>query len=227
MRVEPAGGDPALLNVASTSMATDALGPGRRAVVWTQGCPFSCPGCIAPEWIPFRSERLVSPADLAAELLAGPEPEGLTLSGGEPMMQAGGLADLVRRVRAEVDVTVVCFTGFTVGRLRRRPPSPGVGDLLSVLDVLIDGQYIAARNTGRGLRGSANQRVHHLTDRLRDSGYDFENRRRTTEVHVGDRSVTLVGVPPPGLLAVIDQVLDSCAGSGPGESSGQQEGAPQ
>lgn len=209
MRSERVVSGPQLINVASTSIASDSLGPGPRAVVWVQGCPFSCTGCVAPEWIPFRQERLIGPDELAAEVLTGPPFEGLTLSGGEPMMQAAALAELVAEVRAERDATVVCFTGFTLPRLRHRPPSPGVPQLLSVVDVLIDGQYIAARDNGRGLRGSTNQRVHHLSGRLRECGYDFENRRRTAQLRIDERSVTLVGVPPPGLLATLDEVLDS------------------
>ncbi|QIS10496.1 4Fe-4S single cluster domain-containing protein [Nocardia arthritidis] len=201
-----------MLNIAATALATNSLGPGRRAVVWVQGCPFSCRGCIAPEWIPFRTQRLVRPGELAAELLRGPAFDGLTLSGGEPMAQAAGLAELVRHVRGEKDVTVVCFTGFTLRRLRRDPPLPGVAELLSVVDVLIDGQYVVARNDGRGLRGSTNQRVHRLTDRLRDCGYDFENRPRSAELRIDERAVTLIGVPPPGLLETLDEVIDGLPG---------------
>jgi anaerobic ribonucleoside-triphosphate reductase activating protein len=50
--------------------ATQALGPGLRAVVWVQVCCSNCPGCIFPEWIPKQLARLVRPEDLAVELLA-------------------------------------------------------------------------------------------------------------------------------------------------------------
>ncbi len=124
------------------------------------------------------------------------------------MAQAAGLAALARELRARRDVSVVCFTGFTLARLRNRPPAPGVAELLDQVDVLIDGQYVAALDNGRGLRGSANQVVHHLTDRLAGTGYDFEQRARSVEIRVGDRDVTLVGVPTAALLARLDQVLD-------------------
>ncbi|MFE1596846.1 4Fe-4S single cluster domain-containing protein [Nocardia sp. NPDC058705] len=199
--------DVPVLNIAATSTATESLGPGFRAVVWVQGCPLNCRGCVAPEWIPIQPRRLVPPAELAADLLAGPAFDGLTLSGGEPMLQAQALAELVRRIRAENEITVICFTGFTLARLRATPPGPGVAELLSQIDILVDGPYVAARDDGRGLRGSTNQVVHHLTDRLRDCGYDFEHRVRTAELHVDERSVTLVGIPPHGLLATLDSVL--------------------
>lgn len=115
---------PQPLNVAATRVGTRALGPGVRSVVWVQGCPFRCAGCVAPEWIPERPARRADPDRLAAELLADPQVTGFTLSGGEPMSQAAGLARLVRRARLLRDVSVVCFTGYRLERLRTRPPHP-------------------------------------------------------------------------------------------------------
>lgn len=209
-----AGTDPApaartALNVAATRVGTEALGPGVRSALWVQGCPFDCPGCMAPDWIPSREARRAEPAELAAELLADPRVTGLTFSGGEPMAQAAGLAEVARLAREERDVTLVCFTGFRLERLRARPPSPGVPDLLAAVDVLIDGRYVAARDDGRGLRGSTNQRVHHLSGRLADCGYDFAHRPRTAEIAVTGREALLVGVPPPGLVAAFDTAVDT------------------
>ncbi|GGS54851.1 4Fe-4S single cluster domain-containing protein [Actinokineospora fastidiosa] len=193
-----------MLRVAATCVGTRALGPGVRSVVWVQGCPFRCRGCVAPEWIPEEGGRSVAVADLADEVLADPDVDGLTLSGGEPMAQAAALAELVGVVRARRDVSVVCFTGYTLGRLRRMPDAAA---LLSEVDVLIDGQYVERLNDGVGMRGSANQTVHHLTGRL--AGFDFAGAPRSVEIRVGERDVTLVGVPPKGLLGVLDRALGS------------------
>lgn len=195
------------LNVAATRVGTHALGPGRRSVVWVQGCPFRCPGCLAPEWIPDRAARHAHPAELADELLADPGVTGLTLSGGEPMTQAGGLAALVRAARGRRDLSVICFTGYRLERLRARPPAPGVTELLGLLDVLIDGRYVAGLDDGKGLRGSSNQRVHHLTPRLAGCGYDFTGGPRTAEITVDGTTALLVGVPPPGLLTAFDSAV--------------------
>jgi anaerobic ribonucleoside-triphosphate reductase activating protein len=196
---------PAAINVAETCIGTTALGPGIRSVLWVQGCPLHCPGCIAPEWIPQRTARLVDPLDLAAELLADPAVAGLTLSGGEPMMQAGPLAAMVRAARGQRDVTVICYTGFARGVLAENPPAPGVADLLGQVDVLIDGPYLAAANDDQGLRGSSNQVVHHLTGRLADADDAFVRQPRTAELRVRDTSVLLVGVPPAGLARGLDR----------------------
>ncbi|WP_190021120.1 4Fe-4S single cluster domain-containing protein [Streptomyces hiroshimensis] len=200
---------PAVLNVAATYVGTEALGPGVRSALWVQGCPFRCAGCIAPGWIPDRAARRAGPGELAAELLADPRVSGLTLSGGEPMQQAAGLAETVRLAREIRDVSVICFTGYRLERLRAEPPSPGVPDLLAAVDVLIDGRYVAALNDGRGLRGSSNQVIHHLTPRLADCGYDFGHGARIAELAVRGPETLLVGVPPRGLPAAFDTAVDA------------------
>lgn len=197
------------LNVAATRIGTEALGPGLRSVLWVQGCPFRCAGCMSPEWIPDRPARRAEPAALAAELLSDPRVTGLTFSGGEPMRQAAGLAEVARLARREREVSVICFTGYRLERLRAAPPSPGVPALLAAVDVLIDGRYVAALDDGRGLRGSTNQRIHHLTRRLADCGYDFARRPRTAEIAISGPEALLVGVPPSGLLAAFDSAVDS------------------
>lgn len=185
------------MNIAEVCAGTRALGPGLRAVAWVQGCPFQCRGCIAPDWIPDRPARELTPADLAAELLADPDVTGLTFSGGEPMLQAAGLAETARIARRDRDLSLICFTGFRLAELRDQP---GAADLLAEVDVLIDGRYVDTRNDDQGLRGSDNQHVHHLTDRL--SGFAFDEGPRRAEIRLRGTEALMVGVPPTRLTAV-------------------------
>lgn len=195
-----------VLNVAAVCQATQALGPGLRAVVWVQGCAFRCPGCVAPDWIPLKPARLVSPLDLAEELLAVPSVTGVTFSGGEPMLQASALAHLARILRSKRSISIICFTGFQIEQLHKNPPGPGVSELMDQVDVLIDGPYIERLNNNRGLRGSQNQRVVHLTNRLRD--FDFETGQRVAELHLQEGQAMLVGVPPARLRDAFNQAVD-------------------
>jgi anaerobic ribonucleoside-triphosphate reductase activating protein len=197
---------PVNLRVAETCVGTRALGPGLRSVVWVQGCPFHCRGCIAPEWIPERPAREVRPTDLAAELLAHPDVTGLTFSGGEPMVQAAGLAAVIEMARRQRDLTLICFTGYRLAELRDRPPGPGVAELLAQTDVLIDGRYVAASNDGRGLRGSSNQQVHMLTGRLADAAAGLAGGPRRAEIRLRDRSALLVGVPDQAVAEAFARV---------------------
>ena len=45
------------------------LGPGKRFVVWTQGCDRHCPGCTAPEAQDMHSGEEISVDALATEIL--------------------------------------------------------------------------------------------------------------------------------------------------------------
>ncbi|GIH25912.1 radical SAM protein [Acrocarpospora phusangensis] len=200
-----------MINVAETCVGTRALGPGLRSVVWVQGCPFDCHGCVAPEWIPDRPALLMSPADLAERLLADPDVTGLTFSGGEPMSQAGPLAEVARIARRTRELTLITFTGHRLERLRADPPD-GAADLLAETDVLIDGRYVAARNDGKGLRGSSNQRIHHLTERLRPYGEELLAGPRHNELRIRDGSVLMVGVPADGMLDAVRTALSGRTG---------------
>ncbi|MCL6499911.1 MAG: radical SAM protein [Firmicutes bacterium] len=49
---------------------TRVLGPEERAVLWLQGCPLACPGCLVPEsWDP-RAVPPTSVDEVVARVLA-------------------------------------------------------------------------------------------------------------------------------------------------------------
>ena len=79
-----------------------------------------------------------------------------------------------------------------------------MADLIAQTDVLIDGLYVAARNSGRGLRGSDNQNVHFLTGALAAYADELTDGPRRAEIRFRDRSALLVGVPPPGVAEAFD-----------------------
>src|SRR5437870_3480299 len=95
-----------VLHLARRTDRCTVLGPGVRAVLWVQGCPFRCPGCVAPETLPFTGGTEVRVDDLAGQLVALSAIEGVTFSGGEPMAQADALAALVDQVRTHRDLSV-------------------------------------------------------------------------------------------------------------------------
>lgn len=186
----------ATLQISHVAARTTVLGPGVRAVIWVRGCPLRCAGCIAPEDLPFDGGEPRAVADLAAWLTGLPaDVTGVTFSGGEPMAQAGPLADLVDRIRAVRDWSVLSFSGFTIEHLRRHG-DPGQLALLSRLDVLVDGPYLAARHADLRWRGSANQRLHFLTGR---HAAPDEDSSAGIELRLTGDDVSWIGVPPvPG-----------------------------
>lgn len=153
---------PALAFVHAVELASRANGPGVRMVIWLQGCTLGCVGCFNPAThatADVASGRTVD--DLLALLDTTPGSTGLTLSGGEPFQQPEAARALLAGARARGRSTLV-FSGYTLGELRARPDGAA---LLADVDVLIDGRYQAAARVGAGLRGSANQQIHLLSDR--------------------------------------------------------------
>ena len=195
------------LNIAATIPSTHALGPGERAVVWVQGCPFRCAGCIAPEWLPIDNIHLMPIEDLVDRLLSSPSVTGLTFSGGEPMLQAGSLAQVARLVRQRRDVNIITFSGYPYEILQRKSMASGIPELLSQIDVLIDGPYIKALNNGVGLRGSSNQRIIHLTSRLQQ--YDLEKWPRGVEINLSGNEIVSVGIPDFEVLNSVEAAIGS------------------
>ncbi|PSO63206.1 MAG: hypothetical protein BRC36_08565 [Cyanobacteria bacterium QH_2_48_84] len=196
------------LNLAEICPATHSLGPGQRFVIWVQGCCFNCSGCVSPEWIPNREATLVEPKKLAELILSSPNTEGVTVSGGEPMLQASALRELFEELRQKSDLSIICYSGFTLEQLRHQN-NADIEQVLAQLDVLIDGQYIEERNDNQGWRGSSNQVIHFLTPRHLPEANLFSERRRNVEIHVRNQSALMVGVPPTNFSEVFEQSVDS------------------
>lgn len=174
------------------------LGPGLRYVIWVQGCLFSCEGCIADDLRDPEGGFPVPVSALCKDIVETPEIEGITISGGEPFLQARELAYLVTRIRTERDLGVIVYSGFEYEVLKRlSEEDEGVRAFLSCIDLLIDGKYQKNRDPGYGLKGSDNQRTILLTDRYKDSLslYHDPGSIRKSELFVEDGRTIIAGVP--------------------------------
>ena len=135
-------------------------GPGFRFVVFAQGCTINCAGCHNPEaQDPFGGTEMPA-GGIITEMLGNPLTDGLTLSGGEPFLQAAACAMIATAAR-EGGLDVWAFSGFTFERLVELARSDHeVGELLGLIDVLVDGPFIVSqRSLLLKWRGSRNQRV--------------------------------------------------------------------
>jgi len=148
------------LNTMGYIHRSEVNGPGRRAVVWMQGCLRECPGCFNQASWSFEENQLISVDDLVRRILSEPENEGVTFSGGEPFWQATALAEVARQVKAE-GLNVMSFTGFPLAELQQTTAPAGSQALLEQLDILIDGPYIEslAINDPTSPVSSRNQQV--------------------------------------------------------------------
>ena len=133
-------------------------GPGFRYVVFVQGCPHHCKGCHNPESWPFEGGYEMSVSDIFEEIKAHPHDTGVTFSGGEPFCHVPELLQLAKLIK-DKGLHLISYTGYTYEELLERN-DPETNELLSLLDILIDGRYIEEqRNLTLLYRGSENQRL--------------------------------------------------------------------
>jgi anaerobic ribonucleoside-triphosphate reductase activating protein len=139
-------------------------GEGIRCSIYVSGCPFHCEGCWNASIWNFRAGHPYTP-ELEERILADmalPYVQGLTLLGGEPMLNTPMLNPLVHKIRERFGQSkdIWCWTGYTWEELMRSGETPDKAELLADVDVLVDGRYLESeKNSLLQFRGSSNQRV--------------------------------------------------------------------
>jgi anaerobic ribonucleoside-triphosphate reductase activating protein len=146
-----------------------ANGVGVRVTLFVSGCTNHCPDCFQPQTWDFHYGKLFTDhtrAEIFAEL-DKPYINGLTVLGGEPFEPENqrDLLPLLQEVRRRYpDKSIWCFTGFRLEdellRDGSHPRCQVTDRLLSCIDVLVDGRFVAAeKDISLQFRGSRNQRV--------------------------------------------------------------------
>lgn len=202
------GCSPDRLDYDGSADRVEGLGPGLRVAMWVRGCRRRCPGCIAPElWDPGRPTPLDEVvAELRGPLRSSPR---LTVTGGEPFLQAEALSSLIDGLRRELPVEVLVYSGFLLEELRAGPDP--WQQLLARTDILVDGPYREDEPNTMAWRGSDNQRVHLLTTRVEHlaplSAAPMAEPRPMAVRMLSPLSYRLVGIPRRGDLLALRQIL--------------------
>lgn len=137
-------------------------GEGICVSFWVQGCPHRCEGCHNPKQWDFKGGTEL-PNDYKGQVIKAISANGITRNfsvlGGEPLCEENIklTLDIVTAVRvAYPHIKIFLWTGYIFEELKH----PLIKDILSKIDVLIDGPYIQSqRDVTLKLRGSTNQRI--------------------------------------------------------------------
>lgn len=156
------------MNYATIKYCDIANGEGVRTSLFVSGCRRHCPNCFnAVAWDfnygePFTKEV----RNKILESLAPGYINGLSLLGGEPFEPENqpGLLALSRKIRAAYpEKSIWSFSGYLFDRdilAKKLGPWETTRELLSYLDVLVDGPFVASlKNLNLRFRGSSNQRL--------------------------------------------------------------------
>ena len=113
-------------------------GPGVRYVIFMQGCPYTCPYCHNPDTRPMTGGTPYTVAQLVARVLRYRayfgKSGGVTVSGGEPLLQSAFVAALFKALKSEGIHTALDTAAFA--------PTEAVREVLRYTDlVLCDVKY--------------------------------------------------------------------------------------
>lgn len=136
-------------------------GEGMRAVLWTQGCPHNCLGCHNPNTHDFNGGFITDTNELIEELKINMKyQDGITLSGGDPFMQAEAVNQIALYVKS-LNKNVWAYTGFKFEELLIMSKSNNyIMELLNNIDILVDGKFILEeKSMDLYYKGSRNQRI--------------------------------------------------------------------
>jgi pyruvate formate lyase activating enzyme len=130
-------------------------GPGIRYVIFMQGCPLRCLYCHNPDSIATDGGRKVTADDLMEDILKYAaymrfSGGGVTISGGEPLMQPRFVQEIFRRCKEHGIHTALDTSGYVL-RLETIEPVLQYVDLV-LLDVKSSDEELYTRITSRPLQ---------------------------------------------------------------------------
>lgn len=146
-----------------------ANGPGVRVSLFVSGCTHHCKGCFNPDTWDFDAGKPFDPPveNSLLSLLGRSYIAGLTLLGGEPMEDCNraALLPFLRKLKEIYpNKSIWCYSGYTFDELIDK----GASDILELIDVLVDGEFILEKKDIRlPFRGSSNQRLLDVPKSLR------------------------------------------------------------
>ena len=133
-------------------------GPGLRIAFFFQGCIHACEGCHNPESWALDGGEESCVDDLLGKIDGNPLLQGVTFTGGEPLLRAESLLELAEGVRAR-SLPLAIYTGYTFEEIMASGDR-AAQELISYAEVIIDGRFVLAQKSlTLPFRGSHNQRI--------------------------------------------------------------------
>lgn len=145
-------------------------GEGYRIVMFTQGCIHKCKGCHNPSTWDINSGFEYSVLEIANHILDIYKKgkgffSGITISGGEPLIQKKELIELLSILKdEEPNLNIWVYTGFESIDVEKK-----FKDVSQYVDVFVTGKYIEELNVSKFVdqnesnkykfRGSINQEI--------------------------------------------------------------------
>jgi len=151
-----------MINVAGIYHNDLVNGPGLRTVLFLQGCPHHCKGCHNRHTWDVGVGKDFRLSELYKELTKNPMDKGITISGGEPLMQWEMLFPVVRKLKNN-GYDLILYTGYKTTWINNKIKTDSkLLSFLSLFDMVITEPYIEAERVSPDdyrWYGSYNQKV--------------------------------------------------------------------
>lgn len=181
------------MNIERMFYPVTVLGPGKRLGIWTRGCSRGCPGCMSED---LQEKDPACEIPLGAIVAAADEifniysPDGITVSGGEPLEQPEELGQLLRHFSRHTK-DILLYTGYTWDEIRA---SSELKEAAAHAGVLVTGPYADDRNDGRALRGSSNQQIIFQVPELEEKYLPEIEKGRSIQFGQSGRRLFMIGI---------------------------------
>ena len=174
-------------------------GPGRRLILFCQGCSLHCQGCVNKHLWDFEGGHEIEIEEIIA--LCN-DLDGLTLHGGEPLDQADEIITLVRLLKSKAK-TIVLFTGYTYAELEAIQK-----EIWEISDIVVSGRYEQEkRNIYLQFRGSSNQKVY--THKGKYKNYKISDGKSVALINIkNDGNVDVKGFQLAQLTETLNDLLE-------------------
>lgn len=168
-------------NVALINTCTEVEGPFKRLCIWFQGCNRNCKGCCNKSLQPIEPANIISLEgllEITRKSKIENKIEGITLSGGEPLLQTD-LVKLLEEVK-NLELGIILFTGYQLNEID--------DNIKSQCDIIIDGYFDEQKiDNNRALVGSLNQNINYISDRyINEKDWFYNKKNLIEEINVGN-----------------------------------------
>ncbi len=172
-------------NIGDIEFNSEIYGPGKRTVIWFQGCTIGCRGCWNTQFQSTEPNRLLERNELLK--IIKDHGNDVTFLGGEPLLQSANLLWLIKQLKA-LGIRVMLYTGYEPEEIEQNGEW---AEICAAADILIPGRYIdSLRDTNLRWRGSSNQKVVFNHDPK-----PIEERNEVEIIIREDGSVSCMGYP--------------------------------
>ena len=182
----------------------NVLGFGKRLVVWTSGCPFSCDGCIVEELQDGKLGKHYSVEEFYTIIKTYlPKIDGITFSGGEPLVQSDELIKLLNLLPSHLDKML--FSGFKYSELNAIQLA-----CFNLFDLVIEGRFEKEKMGNLLWRGSSNQKIFSPTQKYNTIIDDiYKSKSVGLDIKIDANNILFYGIPTTNEeIATIKQILN-------------------